>query len=63
MTDFTEVVDRRGTACLKYDFAAERHEGQKRRSGEPYIIHPLAVASYLVDLGMDDQCICAALLH
>ena len=46
-----------------YDFAAERHEGQKRRSGEPYIIHPLAVASYLVDLGMDDQCICAALLH
>ncbi|MBQ4000595.1 MAG: bifunctional (p)ppGpp synthetase/guanosine-3',5'-bis(diphosphate) 3'-pyrophosphohydrolase, partial [Oscillospiraceae bacterium] len=46
-----------------YLFAAQRHEGQLRRSGEPYIIHPIAVASYLVDLGLDSACICAALLH
>lgn len=46
-----------------YLFAAQRHEGQLRRSGEPYIIHPVAVASYLVDLGLDSACICAALLH
>jgi len=46
-----------------YEFAAERHEGQKRRSGEPFIEHPLNVASYLVDLGLDGECICAALLH
>ena len=46
-----------------YLFAEKRHEGQLRRSGEPYIIHPIAVASYLVDLGLDSECICAALLH
>ncbi|MBR5191354.1 MAG: bifunctional (p)ppGpp synthetase/guanosine-3',5'-bis(diphosphate) 3'-pyrophosphohydrolase, partial [Clostridia bacterium] len=39
------------------------HEGQLRRSGEPYIIHPIAVANILVDLGMDYQSIVAALLH
>lgn len=46
-----------------YRFADERHSGQLRRSGEPYIVHPLCVASYLVDLGLDSACICAALLH
>ena len=46
-----------------YVFAARCHEGQLRRSGEPYIVHPLCVASYLVDLGLDTACICAALLH
>ncbi len=39
------------------------HEGQLRRSGEPYIIHPIAVANILVDLGMDYQSLVAALLH
>ena len=43
--------------------ADEAHKDQKRRSGEPYIIHPLAVATILADMGMDTDSICAALLH
>lgn len=46
-----------------YEYAREMHEGQLRESGEPYITHPLAVATILVDLGMDTDAICAALLH
>ena len=46
-----------------YSLAAAAHGEQKRRSGEPYIIHPLAVATILVALGMDNQSIAAALLH
>lgn len=46
-----------------YEFAKQMHEGQFRESGEPYITHPLAVATILVDLGMDTDAICAALLH
>jgi GTP pyrophosphokinase len=46
-----------------YEFAAEAHEGQKRVSGEDYIIHPVHVAEYLSDLKMDASTIAAALLH
>ena len=46
-----------------YVFARNAHEGQKRRSGEPYIIHPVAVAQILAEMGMDGDSICAALLH
>jgi GTP pyrophosphokinase len=46
-----------------YVMAAEAHQGQKRESGEEYIIHPLAVAQILYDLGMDTTSIIAALLH
>ena len=46
-----------------YELADEKHNGQHRRSGEPYIMHPLHVALLLVELGLDEQCICAALLH
>ena len=46
-----------------YSRAAAAHGEQKRRSGEPYIIHPLAVAKILVELGMDNESIAAALLH
>ena len=46
-----------------YCFARDAHEGQKRRSGEPYIIHPVAVAQILAEMGMDADSICAALLH
>ncbi len=46
-----------------YEYAKEMHNGQKRESGEPYITHPLAVATILIDLGMDTDAICAALLH
>jgi len=46
-----------------YELAERAHEGQKRRSGAPYITHPLAVASILADLGMDAATLAAALLH
>lgn len=46
-----------------YDFAEKAHAGQKRSSGEPYSIHPLAVAVILTDLGMDVDTIAAGLLH
>jgi GTP pyrophosphokinase len=46
-----------------YEVAAEAHRGQLRRSGEPYITHPLAVASIVARYGMDDVTIAAALLH
>ncbi len=46
-----------------FQTANSRHDGQLRRSGEPYIIHPIAVANILVDLGMDWQSLVAALLH
>jgi guanosine-3',5'-bis(diphosphate) 3'-pyrophosphohydrolase len=46
-----------------YTRAAYWHRDQKRRSGDPYITHPLAVASILAELGMNTETICAALLH
>ena len=46
-----------------YLTSAEAHRGQSRRSGEPYIQHPLAVAKIVADLGLDDITIAAALLH
>ncbi|MBP1537050.1 MAG: bifunctional (p)ppGpp synthetase/guanosine-3',5'-bis(diphosphate) 3'-pyrophosphohydrolase [Ruminococcus sp.] len=46
-----------------YELANKYHDGQKRESGEPYITHPLAVAYILLELGMDTDTICAALLH
>ena len=46
-----------------YDFANSYHEGQLRKSGEPYLIHPLNVAYILSTLELDDETICAALLH
>ena len=46
-----------------YYYAEQAHEGQSRRSGEPYITHPLAVAAILADMRMDHQCLAAALLH
>ena len=46
-----------------YELAEKYHHDQKRESGEPYISHPLSVANILLDLGMDTDTICAALLH
>jgi ppGpp synthetase/RelA/SpoT-type nucleotidyltranferase len=46
-----------------YVFSAKVHEGQERLSGEPYLIHPLAVAAILVDLRMDEATVAAGLLH
>ncbi|MDD6826978.1 MAG: bifunctional (p)ppGpp synthetase/guanosine-3',5'-bis(diphosphate) 3'-pyrophosphohydrolase [Oscillospiraceae bacterium] len=46
-----------------YEFADLKHSGQKRTSGEPYIVHPVTVAFILLELGMDTDTICAAMLH
>ncbi len=51
------IVDR------AFNIAKERHNGQKRSSGEPYIIHPVAVAKIVMDYGMDYQSVAAAMLH
>ncbi|MFZ4507668.1 MAG: RelA/SpoT family protein [Fimbriimonas sp.] len=63
-----KIRDQRSDANLRkiryaYFIAEQAHSGQMRKSGEPYIHHPLAVAEILVDLRMDDDSLCAALLH
>ncbi len=46
-----------------YFFAEQAHDGQKRKSGEPYVTHPLAVANVLANMHMDYQSLIAAMLH
>jgi len=46
-----------------YHFAAEAHQGQVRKSGEPYLEHPLQTALILVELQLDASSLAAALLH
>ncbi len=46
-----------------YLYGAEAHEGQQRKSGEPYICHPVAVARLLASMRMDASCLMAAVLH
>lgn len=46
-----------------YEVAKDAHTGQLRLSGEPYVTHPIAVACILAELGMDNECVEAALLH
>ncbi len=60
-----EVYDGVGREMLlkAYDYAKQAHANQKRASGEPYFIHPCAVAQILVELGLDTATIAAALLH
>ncbi|MDN7135910.1 bifunctional GTP diphosphokinase/guanosine-3',5'-bis pyrophosphate 3'-pyrophosphohydrolase [Pseudidiomarina terrestris] len=50
-------------AAASFKLAAEAHKTQKRRSGEPYITHPVAVAGLLADMRLDHETIMAALLH
>ncbi|MDG3016646.1 RelA/SpoT family protein [Speluncibacter jeojiensis] len=60
-----EVYPKADLAQLQraYDVAEQRHSGQFRKSGDPYITHPLAVANILAELGMDTTTLIAALLH
>ena len=44
-------------------YAAERHKGQFRRSGDPYLVHPVGVAKIIADLNLDVPSICAGILH
>ncbi len=53
----------RDLICRAFEFAYALHEGQTRKSGEPYIAHPIAVASLLRDLGGDSATIAAGFLH
>jgi GTP diphosphokinase / guanosine-3',5'-bis(diphosphate) 3'-diphosphatase len=46
-----------------YGFAKERHAGQLRRSGDPYLVHPVGVAKIIAELNLDVSSICAGLLH
>ena len=46
-----------------YDFAGDAHDGQMRKSGDPYFIHPVSVAGIITELRLDVASVCAALLH
>src|ERR1700754_401521 len=46
-----------------YVYSARAHDGQERRSGDPYFIHPVSVADIITQLHLDTASICAALLH
>ncbi len=46
-----------------YDFASRAHEGQTRRSGDPYVTHPVSVAEIIAELKLDIASVCAGLLH
>ena len=65
LKDFRHNHPKESTSVISeaYRMAAGAHKGQLRRSGEPYITHPLAVAGIVASFGMDDVSICAALLH
>lgn len=69
---YEELVDMMKNSEYDYDLdliykayhcALEAHKDQKRRSGIPYIVHPISVACILVELGMDNESVAAALLH
>ncbi|MBM4371800.1 MAG: bifunctional (p)ppGpp synthetase/guanosine-3',5'-bis(diphosphate) 3'-pyrophosphohydrolase [Deltaproteobacteria bacterium] len=65
LADLREYHPRADVDLIKaaYLFAFEKHGGQKRASGEPYIIHPLNVAQIVTSLKLDEEAVAAALLH
>jgi GTP pyrophosphokinase len=72
MLQLTELVDRVRTyhpgadtslLARAYEYSLRAHEGQKRKSGEPYFVHPASVAGIITELKLDTASICAGLLH
>ena len=61
----SEYLDEKQVAFVRkaYDVAAKAHANQRRKSGEPYIIHPLGVTTILAELQMDETTLAAAFLH
>ena len=57
------TAEDRAIIYAAYDFAEVAHGDEKRKSGEPYIVHPHAIACYLAELGMDTETIVAGILH
>jgi len=57
------TTEQRAKVERAFKFSAQAHSGQMRASGHPYITHPVAVASIVVDMKLDVESICAALLH
>lgn len=71
-TELQKIIDKIKTYAPNADFdkvaraynlAKDAHEGQVRKSGEPYIIHPIAVANIIADMELDIDTVCAGLLH
>lgn len=52
-----------GLIAKAYEYSLKAHEGQKRKSGDPYFIHPASVAGIIADLRLDTASVCAGLLH
>lgn len=72
MVSLTEIIDGArqyhreidtGLLNKAYAYSARMHEGQRRKSGEPYLVHPVNVASIIAQLRLDCASMCAALLH
>lgn len=65
LEEITDINENYNTDLIgrAFETARELHEGQLRKSGEPYLIHPIAVAKILAQLGMDDETIVGGLLH
>ncbi|MCV6589605.1 MAG: bifunctional GTP diphosphokinase/guanosine-3',5'-bis pyrophosphate 3'-pyrophosphohydrolase [Marinobacterium sp.] len=62
LTDYLDLQQIREVRRA-YFYAEQAHDGQKRKSGEPYVTHPLSVASILAQMRMDHQSLMAAMLH
>ena len=60
---YTGSTESRDLITRAYRFAEKAHEGQVRKNGDPYIVHPMTVASILTELTIDPPTIAAALLH
>lgn len=63
MANFQEILRSSDLVKRAYDFAKQAHQGQKRRSGEPYFNHSQAAAESITEWGLDEATIAAALLH